>query len=110
MLLRSVLFLCFGLLLNGCTGIGGAVAGGFGGPITCAKKVAEDKNAGVLDYLKVPAALIFGPFVGASREVEVGGRSGQEIKAEDKIKYVADVCDKRSKEEYFKDLREQKKQ
>ena len=111
MLLRSILFLCFILVLNGCTGVGGAIIGGLGGPITCAKKAIEDKDAGVLDYLKVPAALLFGPFVGISHEIKMGRNRGdiQGTEAKDRIKYIADVCDNRSKEEYFNALREQKK-
>ena len=105
MLLRGILLLCFSLVLNGCVGAGGVFIG-LAGPVTCAEKVSEDKDAGVLDYLKVPAAILFGPIIGISREMEVA-RSGQ--KPADRIKYIADVCDKRSMEEYFKALHEQKR-
>ena len=106
MFLRSILFLCLGLLLNGCIHGEGVVIGGLAGPVMCAKKVIEDKDAGVLDYLKIPAVILFGPFIGFSRELE--GIYGSD-KLMYKIKYMADVCENLNREEYFNALREQER-
>ena len=100
--LRSILFLCFCMVLSGCAlpGLFGAGAGLLVGPVKCAEKVSKDENAGVLDYLQVPAAILFGPFVGIARELEMPIGSGPN--PQERIRYITDVCDPRAKDEYFK--------
>ncbi len=110
MLLRNLIVIAvsFSIFLSGCAapGLFGAGTGLLAGPVKCAEKASKDKDAGFLDYLKVPAAILFGPFVGAARELEMPIGSGPS--PQERVRYIADVCDNRSKEEYFKALAEEK--
>lgn len=110
MLLRNlIIVVSSSIFLGGCAGPPGLFGAGTGllaGPVKCAEKASKDKDSGFLDYLKVPGAILFGPFVGAARELEMPIGSGPS--PQERIRYIADVCDNRTKEEYFKALAEEK--